>query len=193
MTAKDAPYSPQRLADRAEIQDLLCRWSRAIDRLDFDAIRDIFHPDAVDNHGPYNGGVDGLIEWIRNRHSKIPFSKHLLGNMLIEFADADNAVVETYTITMQRYPAESRSSLEALVGEVRKTSAPATDLFVAARYVDHISRRDSAWRIQTRHVIFDSSVIVDAASAEPFALPALERGSRSINDRIFAMRAALGI
>ncbi len=185
------PYSIERLADRAAIQDLLCRWSRAIDRLDYDAIRDVFHSDAIDNHGAYNGSIDGLIDWIRNRHSKIPFSMHLLGNILIEFTDTNDAVVETYTIAVQRYPADGRSSLEALVGPVPATSAEATDLYISARYIDHVRRRDGAWRIQTRHVIFDSSTIVDAASAEPFALPGLERGMRSKSDRVFVMRSDL--
>lgn len=187
------PYTPQRLADRAEIQDLLMRWSRAIDRLDIEAIRNVFHPDAIDNHGAYNGGIDGLTDWVAQRHARIPFSMHLLGNMMIEFSDDDNAVVETYTITMQRYPLDSRESLVALVGEVPPTSAEATDLVIAARYVDHVSRRNGAWKIATRHVIFDSSMLVDAANKKPFALPQLELGQRSSEDRIFAMRRALGL
>jgi hypothetical protein len=193
MAAHLDPYSPERLADRARIHDLILRWSRAIDRLDLDAIRDVFHADAIDNHGAYNGGVEGLIDWIRNRHSRIPFSMHLVGNMLIEFADDDNAVVESYTMTMQRYPREGRASLTALVGDMPDTTAAATDLLICARYVDHVSRRDGVWRIATRHVIFDSSTVVDAASAEAFASPALERGRRSREDRIFAMRAELGV
>jgi hypothetical protein len=93
MATKSDQYSPERLSDRAQIQDLLLRWCRAVDRLDLEAIRGVFHPDAIDHHGAYTGGVDGLIEWIRNRHLTIPFSMHLLGNMLIEFSDSDNAVV----------------------------------------------------------------------------------------------------
>ena len=186
------PYSPERLADRAQIQDLLFRWSRAIDRLDLDAIPDLFHPDAIDNHGAFTGDGPALVQWIRERHAKIPFSMHMLGNMLIEFADADNAMVETYTTTIQRYPASGRASLVALVGEVPPTDAAATDLIIAARYVDHVSRKDGVWRIQTRHVIFDSSVLVDAAHENAFALPALERGRRDSEDRVFEMRRMLG-
>ena len=71
MSPKDA-YSPERVADRLQIQDLIYRWCRSIDRLDFDAMRSVFHPDATDTHGAYDGGVDGLIEWIRERHRTIP-------------------------------------------------------------------------------------------------------------------------
>jgi hypothetical protein len=193
MTPNQDQYSTARLADRAQIQDLLCRWSRAIDRLDYDAIRDVFHPDAIDRHGAFEGPVDGLIEWIRDRHANIPFSMHMLGNMLIEFADDDTAIVETYTITIQRYPREGRASLEALIGSVPPSDAPATDLFVAARYVDKVTRRGGTWRIETRDVVFDSSTIVDSALLEPFGFPGLERGVRASTDTIFRARSAAGL
>ena len=62
---KEDQYSPARIADRMAIQDAMYRWCRAIDRLDFDGIREAFHSDGTDNHGIFSGGVDGLVEWIR--------------------------------------------------------------------------------------------------------------------------------
>ena len=99
-------YSVERLADRMQIQDCMYRWCRGVDRLDFESIRSAFHDDAIDRHGVYEGGVDGLVEWIRERHRAIPFSMHLVANMLIEFADRDTAIAETYCLAVQRYPSE---------------------------------------------------------------------------------------
>ena len=109
-------YSVERIADRMAIQDVMYKWCRAIDRLDFDGIRAVFHADAIDSHGAYVGGVEGLIEWIRERHKPIPFSSHQISNMLIEFATPDLALVETYVRTLQRYPAEAKASLAQLSG-----------------------------------------------------------------------------
>jgi hypothetical protein len=162
MLDQGTQYSPERLADRAAIQDAIYRWCRGVDRLDFEAIRSAFHADAVDHHGAYDGGVDGLVEWIRERHRTIPVSMHFVGNMLIEFTAADEAVVETYCIALQRYPAEARASLVALVGPMSSEEGCASDLLVAARYVDHMTRRDGEWRIQTRKVVFDATTLMEA-------------------------------
>ena len=78
------------------IQDVMYRWCRSVDRLDFELMRSVFHPDAIDNHGAFKGGVEELVAWIRERHRNITFSAHRLGNMLIEFAGPDVALVETY-------------------------------------------------------------------------------------------------
>jgi hypothetical protein len=193
MYRDDNPYSPARLADRAEIQDVMFRWCRAIDRLDYEAIREVFHPDAIDYHGAYQGGVDGLIEWIRDRHRPIPFSMHLVGNLLIEFTGPDDAMVETYCLAMQRYPASGRTALTGLVGDMPANDSWASDLIVPARYVDHFRRIDGRWRIQTRHVAFDSVMLVDAPGAGPLDSDRLELGRRDRQDVIYRMRETAGL
>ena len=52
------PFSPERLADRAKIQDLIYRWCRSVDRLDREAMKAVFHEAAFASHGPYIGPVD---------------------------------------------------------------------------------------------------------------------------------------
>jgi len=144
------------LAAREEIRNLILRWCRAIDRLDFDAIREVFHPDAYDDHGSFKGGVEALIDWIRERHSGIPFSMHSVSNCLVDFLGADEAVVESYCLALQKYPAASRKKLEVLVGPLDIPSSPYLDMTVACRYVDLVSRREGVWRIEKRTVVLDS-------------------------------------
>jgi hypothetical protein len=190
----DSPYSVERLADRAAIYDVMCRYCRGVDRLDFDTLRSAYHPDAVDNHGPYNGGIDGFIEWVRNRHRTIPFSKHMLGNMTIEFTGPDEAAVETYCIAIQRYPAEARGALVALLGRVAESgSGENLDLVVAARYADHVTRRQGEWRIQQRNVILDSTSFLSAPSGVQSALDGQIYGLHGKDDFLYEFRALLGL
>jgi SnoaL-like domain len=186
-------YSPERMADRAQIQDVIFRWCRAIDRLDYDAIRAVFHPDATDSHGIYNGGVDGLINWIRSRHQTISFSMHSVSNILIEFASPDTALVESYCFAVQRYPAEGKSSLAQLSGGVEGNATAAMDMMACGRYVDHFERRQGHWRIKRRTVVFDSTMMYQVSEDAPKMDPSWTVGKRNSEDWIYAARASVGL
>lgn len=153
-------YSPERVADRLQIQDVMYRWCRSVDRLDRDAMLDVFHPDAIDSHGPYIGPVDGLVDWIFERHKPIPFSSHFIGNLLIEFASPDVALVESYVRTIQHYPAHAKSQLSQLTGGAKGPDDQAMDMFTSSRYLDRMERRDGVWKIAHRTLIQDWKQIV---------------------------------
>ena len=187
------PYSTERLADRMAIQDCMYRWFRSVDRLDIASMRTVFHPDAIDNHGIYNGGVDGLIDWISKRHEVIPFSMHAISNLLIEFAGKDIALVETYVRTTQRYPAEAKAALGQLSGGKLGPEGAAMDLFTCSRYVDRFERRGGEWRIARRTVVADWKQIVPVSADSPVPLPGWEVGQRNQDDFIFRERRALGL
>ena len=53
----------QKLVDEAEIRQVHIRYCRGIDRMDWALVRSCYHPDAIDRHGAYEGGVEGFIEW----------------------------------------------------------------------------------------------------------------------------------
>jgi hypothetical protein len=184
-------YSPERLADRMQIQDTMYRWCRSVDRLDFEAMRGVFHPDAMDIHGAYNGGVDGLVDWIRARHRDIPFSMHAVSNMLIEFAGPDLALVESYVRTTQRYPAEAAQALAQLAGG--KAPEGAMDLLTCSRYVDRFERRDGAWKILKRTLVADWKQVVPVPADAPRPVAGWESGRRSQDDFVFRERQALGL
>jgi hypothetical protein len=188
MDTNDA-YSPQRMADRMAIQDCMYRWCRSVDRLDFKAMRQVFHPDATDNHGIFNGNLDGLIDWISNRHQGIPFSMHAISNMLIEFAGPDIALVETYVRTTQRYPAEAKQALVQLSGGKMGAKGAAMDLFTCSRF----ERRAGEWRIARRTLVADWKQIVPVTADAPVPLPGWEVGRRDQEDFVFRERRALGL
>lgn len=186
-------FTPQRVADRLEIEDVMMRWCRAVDRLDLDRIREVFHPDAIDRHGPFNGGVEELIAWIRKRHAAIPFSMHSLDNMLIEFAGPDAALVETYVRTVQYYPASAKASLAELTGGAAGAEGAGADLFTCSRYVDRFERRQGRWKIAMRTLVQDYKRVVEVPVDVPAGKPGWFTGRRDAQDPLFAERAAMGL
>jgi len=143
--------------DRREIEDCLLRYVRGVDRRNWDLVRSAYHPDAHDDHGNYKGGVDGFIESLITRHATIEQSMHVVSNLTIEFAGPDGALAESYFITHQRISPEAGDArLPYLRGaSIRPDEAVETE--VVGRYVDFLTRRDGAWRIQCRTVVFEVS------------------------------------
>lgn len=186
-------FTPERIADRMMIQDLMYRWCRSVDRLDFDLMRSVFHADAIDDHGAFKGGVEELVAWIRERHRNITFSAHRLGNMLIEFAGPDVALVETYAETVQRYPADGKAALGQLSGgQVGAPDAPAV-LNSYVRYVDRFQRRNGEWRIASRAVVQDWKRISDLPGEDWKPTTGWPAGRRDQEDPIYVARAELGL
>ncbi|MDA0342084.1 MAG: nuclear transport factor 2 family protein [Proteobacteria bacterium] len=179
------------IADRLEIQDNMARYARGVDRRDWDRVRAVFHPDAHDDHGEYKGGVDGFIEWVTKRHANIAQSMHFLGNCLIEFADDDTALVETYYIAMQRLDEDAGSALTLLVEGGGSAPSGAVDVDILGRYIDQFERRDGAWKVARRVVAFDS-IRTHPVSSGPLN-PDWALARRDDKDPVFQMRAALGL
>jgi SnoaL-like domain len=85
------------LVDRAEIHDVLVRYSRGLDRVDMALVRDAFHDDAwIDFPDEvYVGPVKGFCEFLSKEMPSFVRTRHNLGNSLVEL-DGDVAFVETY-------------------------------------------------------------------------------------------------
>jgi hypothetical protein len=170
------------MADRMEIQHRIYQFGRAVDRYDPESARSAFWPDAFDNHGVYQGDVDGLFKWIGERHASLEFSYHHVGNIFIEFADDDNAFAESYVFTWQS------------TAPKQPDGSPGPQMMAAGRYVDHFQRRDGRWRILRRTSFGDSFATVNLADmGGMLAHPGWARGSRDENDPSMVLRRALGL
>ena len=69
------PYDPAHIAARAEIEDCIQDWARAVDRRDWALARSVFHQDAIVNHGGYFT-AEALILGLSERHASIPMTAH---------------------------------------------------------------------------------------------------------------------
>lgn len=137
------PPSPtlQTLLDRCEIEDLLTRYMRSIDRGDVATLRACYLPGATEEHGGiYSGPAQGYLDTIAEAltHPRA-VATHAMSNLLVE-VDGDRARAEHYVLAMTRSRADD--------GEVK-------DSLVASRIVDELRREDGRWGIARRRLRFD--------------------------------------
>ncbi|WP_240788686.1 nuclear transport factor 2 family protein [Ramlibacter henchirensis] len=185
-------------ADELAIRNVLLRWCRAVDRLDCAGMRAVFHPDAVDRHGPFEGTVDELIAWISERHRSVAFSSHSISNIVVDFNGRDFngsnlAVSESYVRTIQSYPADAGSSLAQLTGQPVSGSSAGFDMFSSARYVDRFERRDGPWLIARRTVVHDWKRVVPIPQDAPRPKPQWAIGRRDSRDPLFEELREIGL
>lgn len=162
------------LAEQAIIRVLLT-YARAVDRQDWALLRTVFHPDATDDHGPYTGGVDGLVTFLQEEMGQVDSATHSIGNVLIDHLDAVTAQVETYATAVHRHT---------------RRDGGLVDLTFSVRYLDRLEARDDVWRIACRAVVVDRSridpVIRGADLADGFLSGRADRQDPSYADRSYA-------
>jgi hypothetical protein len=180
-----------RLEDRAAIEEIVFRFCRAVDRSDLDAIAPLFHPDAHDNHGLYEGDVAGLIAWLRERHKNIVCANHTVSNVLIEFSGADTALVESRLITCIRYT-PTGSALFANSAGITLPVGKSVDSLTFARYVDVFERRKNAWKIARRIAVPDQHWVFEARDSE-LSSPVMIKPRRDQSDIVFQLQRELGL
>ncbi len=127
------------LEAREAIRDCLHRYCRGIDRADADMLRSAYWPDAVDDHGLFNGNAHEFVAWCVPLLAQVEHSQHTIGNAIIAL-DGDAALVESH------YHAYERR---------RRASGGPYEMFVGGRYLDRFERRGAEWRILHRTVLWD--------------------------------------
>jgi ketosteroid isomerase-like protein len=165
-----------RLIDEAAIKDVHLRYCRGIDRMDWEMVRSCYHPDAIDDHGPFRGGIDAFIEWVQELLPKYQSTTHFSGNQLVEI-EGDSAWAEHYARAYHRTAATD--------------DAPATDWILNLRYVDRMERRDGEWRIAHRVLACESErTVVITGDAE--LGEAWHRGTRDRSDASYDAAFTVG-
>ena len=146
--------SPELLLHKHEIEQVLFRYARGVDRRDWDLVRSAYHPDAIDLHGIYDGDIEGFLRNLKERHENIEQSTHLISNIVIQMYGPVTALAESYYICYQRLKS-------ARLGEAEKPDIPdlkpgeTLQFAMVGRYIDRFERRDGAWRIARRTVVYD--------------------------------------
>jgi SnoaL-like domain len=85
------------LAER-DIKNVVLRYCRGIDRMDFALVRSCYHADAEEHHGEFAGGIDEALEWVWDVLATYESTLHVTANMLVEIENsaANTARCETY-------------------------------------------------------------------------------------------------
>ena len=132
-------YSDAAIGDllaRQAITDVIYRYARGIDRMDFDLVRSCYHDDAYDDHGAFAGSVDEFIASARDFLARWTATQHFMGNLLIEI-EGDRARAETYAVAYHRREDDEGNGKDDVMG---------------IRYVDRFECRDGEWKIAYRVV-----------------------------------------
>ncbi|MCP1470394.1 3-phenylpropionate/cinnamic acid dioxygenase small subunit [Sphingobium sp. OAS761] len=130
--------SLQEISDRLEIQDLLARYSYAIDEQDWDALDDVFVPDAVIDYsetGGAKGSVAQIKAWLPVAMKRFPRYQHMVATTKLEL-DGDTARSRTCLFNPMVYQGDDGSEQV---------------FFIGLWYRDRLVRTTTGWRISERY------------------------------------------
>ncbi len=130
----------QAISDRIEIEELLVRYSRALDFRRFEELESVFTPDAEFDAGGlgHPQGPADIRAMIEGTLTGLDATQHLVGKSLIEFSeDGDSAEVRTYLL--------SQHVRESAPGDVKH-------YFLGGEYADRMVRTSDGWRIAYRRL-----------------------------------------
>jgi ketosteroid isomerase-like protein len=159
------------LADREAIRDCLSFYCRACDRRDVELMRQVYWPDAIDDHGmmPPMTAEEFIDRMETEGMPGIEGTQHMLGgNVLIDIVGT-TAYVESYVHAYHRCTRENGEEFDILTG---------------ARYIDKMEKRGDQWRIARRVARVDwLREYDDTANPEyGFRGAPFERGGHKPND-----------
>src|SRR5580700_3490557 len=122
-----------RLEARAEIAELLARYAFAIDDHDFDALGELFAPDArFGSPGSTHVGREAIVANYRALGELYPITLHEARGFVLEFLDDDHARGEVLGFSEQ--------------------ASGANTVVTSFRYDDEYVRLDGRWRFASRQV-----------------------------------------
>jgi hypothetical protein len=156
------------LLDKAQIHDVLMRYSRGVDRGDGELVTSCFHPDATLDYGRGPMSAAALAEGIAKMAAT--GAMHFIGNEYVE-VDGDTGYGETYFISYATVTDAGRAATRSRGG----------------RYLDRFERRDGPWKI-ARRLLVDEWSRLDELPAPPSAPPVGHVGLRSKDDPVYTFR-----
>lgn len=156
----------QKVIDESKIRYLLDCYPRALDRQDHALLASLFHDDAIDDHGVYNGSAAGFVDFMRKGSKEVHWTHHN-GTQIVEI-DGDVAQCETYTIALCRMGPAGSEGYDK-------------QIFLRVRYLDRVEKRAGAWKIAHRRVVYSPCHIMDAAVPFPLTPDCLVEGAAGVD------------
>ncbi|MBB5686395.1 nuclear transport factor 2 family protein [Sphingobium boeckii] len=126
------------LLDREAIRDCIGRLARGEDRRDPGMISAAYWPDAETDYGVFKGDFATYLAWVVPGADAISNTQHGLGQSVIEI-QGDQARVETQVSAYHRID----------MGDGDR------DICIGGRYLDRLEKRNDAWRIAHRLMLYD--------------------------------------
>ena len=185
---------------RQSIEEVLARYARAIDRLDLELLKTVFHEDGI-NH-EYGGGESNLHRW----------SEHIIPQLKSLFAGTMHHIThKSITVSGERAASEAyfisyhlvsggRAEVVRFFGEQYAQRVEALDrldtgheYIGAGRYLHRWERRNGLWKISERTATLEWNHYRPATPAEAGSMLAtivpLDRRDRT--DPVYGLLASL--
>lgn len=185
-------------ADRDEIENLLGRYCRAIDRLDVELLRSVYHADGVDDHGAMRLNAHEFAQRIVDMlREACVHTMHTVTHSVIEI-DGDRATAESYYLATHTI-ASGEAAIEKWFGPSYARAQVAAGLagqrheyLCCGRYLDELYRREGVWRILRRKITNEWGVCrPEAMVSEGIPGAFTVAGARDRSDPVYALSAAL--
>jgi hypothetical protein len=192
---KDDATRIRELCDREEIKQTIHTYCRAIDRLDEDLLRSLYHPDGVDLHGSFAGNAHEFATFIIARIKRMTtYGFHSITQSIID-VDGDSAFAESIYIAYHRIGA-GWEPISTYFGETYAAAAREAGTLgrehensCGGRYLDRFERRDGVWKILRRRITNEwnrngvTTDLYDEGEIAHYNLP----GARDRTDPVYAM------
>lgn len=153
------------MADRHDIQQVMLRYGRGLDRLDNELARSCYWDDATEDHGAFVGTPDSFIPWADGTTLAFLSTQHAILNHFCDL-QGDDAYCETY------YQFTGIAAQGPHFGSV-------------GRYIDHFQKRGGEWRIANRVTIIEGTYDLPLAASSASMPPSYtaEHPSQARRDR----------
>jgi hypothetical protein len=148
----------QAVNDRQEIQNLLGLYCRAIDRLDSELLKSIYHPDGTDNHGPYSASAHEFADIIMQRLREIViYGFHTVTHSVIDlhgkFATAESYYTGYHEVAsgydaICNFFGKQYADEQVRNGKIGQTH----EYLCGGRYLDVLEKRKGTWKILHREI-----------------------------------------
>lgn len=129
----------QSLLDKQDITELIHCYCNAADRHDHEKMRQLYHEDALDDHGAFFKGLAmEFIEKLPDIQSPMMILHHNITTVNISL-DGDYGEGEVYILAFHQV----------------QTDDQPLDLIIGGRYFDRYEKRDGVWKFSHRAVVAD--------------------------------------
>jgi hypothetical protein len=144
--------------DRQEIEKVLMTYCRAIDRCDLELLKTVYHPEATDDHGSFNGNAHEFAEFIiPTLRAVILDGMHTVTHCLID-VEGDFATSEAYYWAYQRCHGGEAAVVPYFGPEYAARVKEQGlidhqhDFYCGGRYIDLFERRAGEWKVLRRNI-----------------------------------------
>ena len=143
-------------ADRQAIENVLGTYCRAIDRLDLEMLKSVYHPDGFDDHGAMKLNAHEFAEKVIEKMRDVCiYGMHTVTQTVID-VEGDKATSEAYYVGLH-ITESGEAAIEKFFGpryleEQRRAGnlGRRHQYICGGRYLDVLHKRDGQWRIYHR-------------------------------------------